>query len=142
MVNIDEVVEKYFNFLVIDFGFTKVSPYGYSRENHFDYIKENLIVKIVYDGDYWVSILKSKKTEVGLISEKKRTTDYDFRFFKRYDLRQLDLDKKIYNLVNVQMIKEKELQYYSDLLSQNPEILNGDVSKLTLRYVIIKKKWL
>jgi hypothetical protein len=143
-LTIDDNVERYFDFLVTDFGFTKVTPYGYSREIHFDYIKENLVVKICYDGGFFVSILKSKTTENDLLICKKRTIDYDFNFFKHYDLRQLDIDKKIFNSGNVQMSKEKELKLNSELLRKNPDVLKGNINRLTLRYLIIKKikNWL
>lgn len=141
---LDDLVDKYFGFLETDFEFVRVASYGYSRETHFDYIKENLIIKICYDGGFFVSILKSKKTENDLITNKKRTIDYDFKFFRNYDIRQLDIDNKIFNSSYVQMSKETELKYYSELFRQNPDILNGDLNKLTLKHLIISKikKWL
>jgi len=143
-LTIEDDVQRYFGFLETDVGFTKVKPYGYSREFHFDYIKENLIVKVCYDGGFFVSILKTKTTENDLLTNAKRTVDYDFNFFKRYDLRQLDIDKKIFNSANVQMSKEKELKFYSELLRQNPEILDGFINKLTFKYLIFRKikNWL
>ena len=143
-LTVDDDVNRFFGFLENDFGFTKIKPYGYSREFHSDYIKENLIVKVCYDGGFFVNILKTKTTEKDLLTNTKRTVDYNFNFFKSYDLRQLDIDKKIFNSVSVQMSKEKELKYYSELLKQNSEILNGDIRKLTLKYLIIRKikNWL
>lgn len=143
-LTIDNDVKRYFDFLVTDFGFIKIKPYGYSRETHFDYIKENLIVKVSYDSGYFVNILKSKKIENDLLTNKTKSVDYDFKFFKRYDLKQLDKKRKIYNSANVQLSKEQELKYNSELLRQNPEILKSDFKKLTLRYLLIRKikNWL
>lgn len=91
-----------------------------------------------------MSILKSKKTELDLISGKKRTINYDSNFFRQYDLRHVDVDKRIFNSLNVHMSKEEEIKHNSNLLRQNPEILIGDIRKLTFRNYLMKKikNWL
>jgi len=132
-------LKKHFEFLETKFGFKKIPEYQYVREIHNDYIKNDLIIKLTYEGSFWIEILKTKKVEPELINNKKTTVDFDYNYFKRYDLRNLDSSKKIYNSVSSENFPDKELWYFSKLLKDNPEILIGDLSKLTLKYKYLKR---
>ncbi len=132
-------LKKYFGFLEMEFGFRKIPEYQYVREVHNDYIKNDLIIKLIYEGSFWIEILKAKNVEPELINNKKTIIDFDYNYFKRYDLKNLDPSRKIYNSVSSENFPDKDLWYFSKLLKDNSEILNGDLSKLTLRYKYLKK---
>ena len=136
---LETVIDKYFSFLEKDFGFFKIPEYQYVREIHTDYMKGDLIIKLIYEGSYVLEILKLRRTEKALSSGQKRTVDYDYNDFKRYSLRSLDRSKRIYNSVASDNFPEKDLWYYSKLLSGNPEILNGDMKKLSGLLQIFRK---
>lgn len=132
-------IDNYFSFLEKSFGFSKIPEYGYSRELHNDYVKNEIIIKIIYDGDYWVTILKPKINITDILKGDKHTTDYEFTDFDRYNLDNLDLDKSIWNSVSLQNSPFKKLVYYSKLLNDNSEILNGNLKKLGWTYMILTK---
>jgi len=140
-MSIDSVINKYFNFLVTDFNFEKPVIYTYIREQHTDYIKENIVVKIIYDGGYWCNLIRIKNPDQDFLSDKKRVVDFSFTELKYYDLSKLDEGKKLYDSVSEEHFpkKEKELWYYSTLLKQNPEVLHGDFLKFSLTYRLLKK---
>ncbi|MDY0101826.1 MAG: hypothetical protein RBS07_02750 [Lentimicrobium sp.] len=69
------IIDKYFGFLERDFGFKKIPEYKYLREIHNDYIKDNLIIKLTYEGSYIVEMMKSKVVEKDLLDGNKRTID-------------------------------------------------------------------
>ncbi len=130
-------VYKYFDFLITDFGFSRIKDYSYSREEHTDYVKKNLIIKVIYDGDFWVELLKSNKNLPELQDGAKRTVDFEYNNFKRFDLKSLDPQNKIYNSVSSENFPEKKLWYYSKLLKENSEILEGDMSKFSFKYRLL-----
>ena len=132
-------INKYFGFLVNDYGFIKIPQYSYVREIHSDFIKDNIIIKLVYDGTYWLEILKSKEIEAELLNYKKTTIDFENSNFKRYNITKLDPSKKIYNSVSSNNFQNKDLWYFSKLIKDNPEILNGDFSKFNWKYRLLKK---
>jgi len=132
-------VNNHFGFLEKSFGFIKIPEYGYSRELHNDYVKDGLIIKIVYDGDYWVDILKPKIDTQDILKGVKHSTDYKFSDFNSYKLNNLDLDKSIWNSVSSDNFPDKSLWYYSKLLRENNEILNGNLKKLGWSYLILIK---
>lgn len=132
-------IMNHFDFLVQKFNFIKIPEYQFVREVHNDFVRENLIVKIVYDGNYFLEILKAKFDTHEIIAGKKRTVDYDYNNFYRYDLKNLDLNKEIYNSVSSGNAPEKELWYYAKLLNDNPEILKGNLTKLKWKYKILKR---
>ena len=132
-------INNHFGFLEKSFGFIKIPEYRFSRELHNDYVKDGLIIKIVFDGGYWVEILKPKFDSQDIIKGVKHSTDYDFSDFNSYNLNNLDLDKSIWNSVSSDNFQDKSLWYYSKLLRENYEILNGNLKKLGWRYLILRK---
>ena len=52
MIKIKEI-NSYFNFLINDFGFSGPISYHYVHEMHDDFIREDMAVKLIYDGDYF-----------------------------------------------------------------------------------------
>jgi hypothetical protein len=130
---------KYFTFLVNEYNFNKLPEYQYVTEVHNDFIKRNIIIKIVFAGNYWIDIIDTKKPIADLLDFVKKTVDFDYSKFVRYNLDNLDPDKKIYNSMEFNNACEKNLWYYSKLLRENPQILNGDFWKLSLRYKIFRK---
>lgn len=132
-------MNNHFSFLTEKFGFIKIPEYNFVREIHNDYVKDNLIIKIIYDGGFWIYILKPRFDIKDILIGKKRTMDFDFSKFKQYDLTNLDLDKSIWNSISSNNFPDKSLWYYSKLLRENDEILNGKINKLTWMYGIMKK---
>lgn len=132
-------INNHFGFLEKSFGFIKIPEYGYSRELHNDYVKDEVIIKIVYDGDYWVDLLKAKINTKDILKGIKHSTDYELPDFERYKLSNLDLDKSIWDSVNSDNLPDKSLRYYSKLLQENKEILNGNLKKFSWRYLILRK---
>jgi hypothetical protein len=132
-------IDKHFEFLEKSYGFIKIPEYGYSRELHSDYVKDGLIIKIVYDGGYWVDILKPKIEISDILKGVKHTSDYEFSNFNWYKLSNLDLDKTIWNSVSSDNFPDKSLWYFAKLLRENNEILNGNLKKLHWTYLILRK---
>jgi len=132
-------IKKHFGFLTAKFGFIKIPEYQYAREVHNDYVKQGLIIKISYDGGFNLDVLKPKFEMKDILNGKKRTTDYDITSFKDYDLKNLDLNKKIWNSVGSDNAPDKSLWYFAKLLKDNPKILIGNLKKLNWPYFILKK---
>ena len=132
-------IDRHFGFLDKSYGFIKIPEYGYSREVHNDYVKDGLIIKIVYDGDFWVDILKPKIDISDILKGIKHSTDYNFSDFSLYKLSNLDLDKSVWNSVSSDNFPDKSLWYYAKLLRENSEILNGNLKKLGWIYMILRK---
>ena len=139
IISISKKVKEYFSFLENEFGFIKTSEYQYVTEIHNEFVKNGLIIQIVYDGDIWMNILKPKFNIQILLNEEKRITDYDITNFKYYDVKNLDLDNSIWKSINSDKLSDKRLRYYSKLLQSNKEILNGNLKKLKWYFPIIRK---
>ena len=136
---LENIIDKYFGFLESDFGFKKMPEYNYVREIHNDYIKDNIIIKLIYDGSYIVDLMKSKVAEKDLLDGNKRTIDYDYFYFKRYNLNQFVGNKRTTISLQKEYDSEKDLLYSSEILKNNPEILNGKTFKFSFIYRILKK---
>ena len=125
-----ENTDKYFEFLK-QYGFSDPIQYSYVRDIHRDYIKGNLVISIAYEGNFWVEIIKTKHTFPSLATGLSKVTDLDFKDKKSYDLNLLDSKKKLFKSINCADQDEKNLLYYSSLLKNNPEILNGNLRKFS-----------
>ena len=124
-------VQKYFNFLVTEYNFNKPVTYNYVKEIHTDYIKENIVVKIIYEGTYSCALIKLDKIDKDLLAEKKRLIEINYNSMTYYNLSELDRNKKLYKSVSKFNFPDKELWYYSTLLKNNSELLQGDFSKFS-----------
>jgi hypothetical protein len=109
-------IDKYFGFLERDFGFQKIPEYNYVREIHNDYIKDNLIIKLIYEGSYIVVLMKAKFTDKDLLNGKKKTLDYDNSFFRCYNLNQLAGNEKANKSVAKGYDSTKDLLRCSEIL--------------------------
>jgi hypothetical protein len=89
-----EDIGKYFGFLVTEYGFTKIPEYSCVREIHNDFIKKDIIINIVYEGNYLIEVLKPERLDPELMNGIKKTVEYDSNFFKRCNLLNLDSSKK------------------------------------------------
>ncbi|MEI6899882.1 MAG: hypothetical protein WCL00_08390 [Bacteroidota bacterium] len=134
-------MEKYFGFLISEYGFTKIPEYGYVREILNDYIKNDIIVKVTYEGSYSVDIGKARAPGLDLLNGKKRSMDYEIGFFNYYNLLLLDPVKGIYKTVVSESDQGHDLtlKYFSAIIKLNTEILDGDFRKFSLRYRFLKK---
>ena len=136
---LENIIDKYFGFLERDFGFKKIPEYNYLREIHNDYIKNDLIIKINFEGSYIVDLMKAKFAEKDLLDGKKKTIDYDYSFFKYYNLNQFAVNEKVNKSLKQGYDSEKDLLHCSEILKNNPEILNGNTRKFSFVYSILKK---
>ena len=132
-------VMKYFGFLIEKYGFVKLPEYQYVREVHNDFVGNEIIIKLNYEGSLLLEILKPKFDIREILNKQKRTVDYDYYSFDRYDLKNLDLNREIYDAVSNKNYPDKDLWYYSKLLKENPEILMGDLTKLKWKYRFLKR---
>jgi len=132
-------IMKHFGFLVKKYNFIKLREYQYVREIHNDFVGKFIVVKLIYEGSFSIEILKPRFHIKDLIEGKKRTVDYDYNDFERYDLKNLDLKRAVYNSVSAVKFPDKDLLYYSKLLNENPEILQGDLTKLKWKYLLLKR---
>ncbi len=132
-------IKKHLWFLTQKFGFVKIPEYSFVREIHNDFVKDGMIIKIVYDGGVWINILKPRFEIKEIITGEKKTTDYPITKFKQYNLKNLDIDKTIWNSVNYDNLTDKSLWYFSKLLRDNNEILDGNLEKLGWSYRFMKK---
>ena len=132
-------IMKHFDFLVKDYHFIKYPEYRYVREIHNDFVRNDLIIKLHYEGSFELEILKPKINIQDILNQKKRTVDFDYNQFDRYDLKNLDLDKKIHNSVSSDNFPDKDLWYFAKLLKKNPEILDGNLNKLKWIFRLLKR---
>ena len=131
-------IDKYFDFLITDFEFKGPFSYSYVREYHTDYVKGNLIVKVMYDGGFWVGLIVLKNPNPEIETGKLRVVDIDYSKTKSYELEELDWKKKLWHSVSSSNFPDKSLWYYSKILRQNPELLKGNIEKFTLHYKLLK----
>ncbi len=133
-------VDKYFSFLVNHYSFTKIPEYSYVREVHTDYIKDNLVINIGWDGGYFINLFTiPSEISQEVLSGKMKAAKVDLFTRKCYDLAKLDPGNKIYNSVSGDNFPEKEIWYYATLLKNHSEILVGDFNAFKLRNRLIKK---
>ncbi len=133
------IVDKYFNFLITEFNFKGPITYNFYREIHTDYIKDNIVVKIVYDGDYWCDLIKIKGGSKDILFREKRIVDIDREKLIYYEISDLDINRNLYHSIFIDDSSEKELWYYSTLLKKNPDVLNGDFRKFSFWSLFFNK---
>ena len=121
-------VDKCFGF-VRNFGFKGPFMYDYAKNLYHVYVKETLVISVVYDGKFWVDLIRLKKEFNCLESREMKLHEIASRFLRYYDLSVLDPRQKIFSSVDFIDHDDKILWYYSSLLAKNPEILEGDFSK-------------
>lgn len=131
-------IDKYFDFLIAGHKFNGPYSYQYVREFHTDYVKGNLIIKVAYEGDFWVDMIMLKNPNPEIENGHLRVVDLDYSEIKYFNLEKLDWKKKFWNTVSSSNLPDKRLWYYSNILRQNPELLDGKFEKFTLRFRIQK----
>lgn len=137
------IVDKYFNFLITEFNFKGPITYNFYREIHTDYIKDNIVVKIVYDGDYWCDLIKIKGGSKDILFREKRIVDIDRKKLIHYKISDLDINRNLYHCIfndnSNSNYPEKKLWYYSTLLKKNSEVLNGDFRKFSFWFLFFNR---
>lgn len=119
-------IDKYFGFLVKKHGFIKVSEYNYVREVHNDYIKNDIVIKLIFDGDYILEIIKLKHTDTDLLNFSKKSIELDYDDYRSYYLHDL---KKI---------KTNSLEELSNSIKENIELLDFNIEAFTIKYKVLK----
>jgi hypothetical protein len=122
-------IDKCFGF-VRDFGFK--GPFGYQNHNAFfkDFVKDDLVISIIFNGKYWVEFIKTVAIFPALATGEMKLFEIDQKQLQVFDLSVLDKRKRIFNSVEFIDFNDKILWYHSKLLKANSEILKGDLSKL------------
>jgi len=137
-MNILSISDKYFDFL-LRIGFKGPFEYNYVREIHTNYVKGNIIVDLIYEGSFWVYVYKTKNCIPELELGTKRIIDLDYSEYKSYDLFNLDPKRLIYNSDEFNNQCEKDLWFFSKLLKDNPEILDGNFKEFNVIKYILRK---
>ena len=135
---LSEDMEKYFGFLISEYGFTKMQEYSCVREIHNDFIKKDILIHIVYEGNFSIEILKPKRLDLELMNGIKKSIEYDSNFFKRCDLLNLDPSMKNVELILSERNTDRALVYYSKSLKENANILNGNFPISFMRYNLLR----
>lgn len=122
-------VDKCFGF-VRDYGFH--GPFAYQMNGAFynDFVKDDLVISIIYDDRYWVEFIRTKDTFPGLNTGEIKLHQIDPKNLQFFDLTLLDRRQKIFNSVEFIDFDDKVLWYYSRLLRTHTHVLNGDLLRL------------
>lgn len=127
-------IKKHFDFLT-QYGFS--GPYNYETDytSSINYVKETIIIHIVFSGRYWCYIYKTKGP-IDAIRTGQANVDSIPRneLIVSHEISKLDSKRKIWNSVSEDNFPEKPLWYYSKLIIQNKEIINGDLRKFSIFY--------
>lgn len=92
----------------------------------------------MYEGDFWAGLIVLKNPNPEIETGKLRVVDIDSSETKYYELEELDWKKKLWTSISSSNLPDKRLSYYSKILRLNPEILVGNLKKLTLHYKLLK----
>ncbi|MDY0216267.1 MAG: hypothetical protein RBS19_04865 [Bacteroidales bacterium] len=130
--HIKNEVSEYFSFLVEDYNFQQPITYNHVKEVYTDYIKNNIIISIGFDGGYTCGLYQTKIKNDDLLNGNIKIVNIDYKDLQFFDLTLLDKNKKINESTSHINEKVRNLVYYSTLLKNNPEILNGDLRKFSL----------
>ena len=134
----DSYVEKHFGFLT-EKGFSGPFIYMHDKVIRTDFVKNNIVVNIAYDGLYIISLLKINIYDKQLALGNKRSSDLLPSEYYSFDISILDSKKKIYGSINSKDIYNCKLSYYAELFKRNPELLEGDLKKLKRSYKVFRK---
>jgi hypothetical protein len=122
-------IDKCFGF-VREFGFQGPFAYQINRAFFNDYVKDDLVISVIYDGRFWIEFIRTFKLIPGLNTGETRLHEIDPKQMQFYDLTLLDRKQRIFKSVEFIDFDDKLLWYYSKLLRHNTYVLQGDLSKL------------
>lgn len=127
-----------FDFLVSEYGYSGPVKWNIAYEMEFTYTKQLLFVNISYDGAFFVSVGQIRKEIEGFASGRILLKDIDHRNQLRYDITDLisAVDK---NELYTQSDPFAVLAGLAGVMRQNPEILNGDWHKFSIRHRLKQK---
>ncbi len=124
---LEEEINICFNFLETEYFFKKLPEYNFVREVHNDFIKDNIIVKIIYEGDYYLKIIILNSKDKDLLSFIKNSTELKKQEYKSYYLHELI------------KIKKNTLKELSTIVKENDEILKGNFDNLKVKNFLFWK---
>ena len=128
---IEPDLEKYFHFLSNDYGFKKMAEYSYTREVFNDYLKDGILIKFIYDGTLRVNITK--------IKDYNQSYYFSARNFKKIiRLNQEITKEKFHKIYNEEGHFKEQAELISDTFKNNPELLRGNLFKLSSFYQLTK----
>lgn len=115
---IEPDLEKYFHFLIADYGFEKMEEYSITREVFNDYFKDGTIIKFIYDGTLRVNISKAK--------DYSQSNNFSGRNFKKIvgmnqQISKADLEK----MYNEEGHFKEQARLISDTLKKNTKLLES-----------------
>lgn len=125
-------IDKCFGF-VREFGFHGPFAYHIDRAFYNDYVKDDLIISIIYDDRFWIEFIRTLEIIPGLNTGETKLHEIDPRRLQFYDLTLLDRKGRIFDSVEFIDYDDKILWYYSKLLRYHPPVLHGDLSKLRVK---------
>ena len=124
-------INHHLDFLIKDYGFVKIPTYQNARELNTDYVKDGLIINLICDSSFWANILIPKIDIGDILSGNKKVIDYEyFKDFKVYSIKRLDFTRSTWKKILNDKKHNKGLRYAETLLKNNPDVLNGKLSKL------------
>ena len=127
-------IKKHFDFLK-QHGFS--GPYNHESSgiSSINYVKEKIIIHIVFTGRYWCYIYKTKSPIDTILTGQSNVESIPRNEITVcHEISKLDLKRKIWNSVSKDNFPDKPLWYYSKLIIQNKEITNGDFRKFSILY--------
>jgi len=127
-------IKKHFDFLKQD-GFSGPNNHESSDTSSINYVKETIIIHIVFTGRYWCYIYKTKRPIDSILTGQTNVESIPRNeIIACHEISKLDSKRRIWNSVLMDNFPDKPLWYYSKLINQNIEILKGDFRKFSFLY--------
>ena len=140
---LEEIVRKYFSFVVDEYHFKQLPEYNFVREIHMQFIRDNIVINIVFEGSYVVEVIDTHKPIEALINGTKKITDFDYFKFRRYYISHLNIKSHKNYSANLSIDYERDnpeigLIRRSAFLKSYPKILEGElkgIRRLARRHI-------
>jgi len=130
-------INEFFGFLN-SYGFKGPYEYQYGRWEGEYYVKGKIIVDFSFDGYWSADIMKTKKYYKDLEDGKIKPYSNQIKLHHSNNLRFLDHERTIRKPINFDNDHDKELNYYSKLIKDNTEILEGNFEKFSIIYPLLR----
>ena len=115
---IEPDLEKYFHFLIADYGFEKMEEYSIGREVFNDYFKKGTLIKFIFDGTLRVNISKAKD-----YSQSDNFSERNFR--KVVGLNQQISKTDLEKMYNEEGHFKEQARLISDTIKKNTKLLES-----------------
>jgi hypothetical protein len=136
--NILQDAKHTFDFLVSDFGFQGPYEFDLTYESHLNYVKNQVLIDIFYDGAYCVILYDTINPMAGLESGISILKDVDRRKWRFYYLHLIAKDGR-QRLREAHQQPNEQLRYYSQILKDNRELMEGNFKKFSFLHKLLRK---